>query len=170
MAIPLEDLDPQIAPFAKFRELTCDSHVAMLTTRRDDGMLHSRPMGTRQIESDGLLWFFTNDESGKVEEIYHDQMVNVSYVDHANNVYVSVMGRASLSRDRQRIHELWTPALKAWFPAGENDPKLALLRVEIMGIDYWEGNGKIISLLKFAQSVVTGTLSDPGDSGHIALP
>jgi general stress protein 26 len=162
--------DPQIAPFSKFRDLTADIHVTMLTTRRADGLLHSRPMGTRAIEADGALWFFTADDSGKVQEIYHDQMVNVSYVKPGDQVYVSVAGKASLSRDRAKIRELWTPALKTWFSEGVEDPNLALLRVDILAIDYWEGPGKIVTLLKFAKSAITGTPSKVGDHGSIVPP
>jgi len=162
--------DPQIAPFSKFRDLTADIHVAMLTTRRADGLLHSRPMGTRAIEADGALWFFTADDSSKVQEIYHDQMVNVSYLKPGDQIYVSVAGKASLSRDRARIRELWTPALKAWFSAGPDDPSLALLRVDILAIDYWEGPGKFVTLLKFARSAVTGAPAKVGDHGAIVPP
>jgi general stress protein 26 len=159
--------DPQIAPFSKFRDLTADIHVAMLTTRGTDGRLHSRPMGTRRIEEDGILWFFTADDSGKVREIYHDQMVNVSYANPGDQVFVSVSGKASLSHDRARIRELWTPALKAWFTGGVDDPSLALISVEIEAIDYWEGCGKIVSLLKFAKSAATGKPSKLGEHGKI---
>lgn len=162
--------DPQIAPFSKFRELTDKIHVAMLTTRRVDGLLHSRPMGTRQIEADGVLWFFTADDSAKVREIYHDQMVNISYAKPGDQIYVSVAGKASVVHDRAKIQELWTPVLKAWFPNGANDPDLALLRVEIQAIDYWEGSGRIVSLLKFAKSAVTSTPSKLGEHGKIVPP
>ena len=161
---------PPIVPFSKFRDLTAGIHVAMLTTRRADGLLHSRPMGTRAIEADGSLWFFTADDSGKVQEIYHDQMVNVSYLNPGDQVYVSVAGKASLSRDRAKMRELWTPVLKAWFTEGIDDPNLALIRVDIQAIDYWEGPGKIVTLLKFAKSAVTGTPSQVGDHGKIVPP
>jgi general stress protein 26 len=161
---------PRIAPFAKFRELTAGIHVAMLTTNGTDGLLHSRPMGTRAIEADGALWFFTADDSGKVQEIYHDQMVNVSYLNSKDQIYVSVAGKAWLSHDRAKMRELWTPALKAWFTEGVEDPNLALIRVEILAIDYWEGPGKIVTLLKFAKSAVTKTPSKIGEHGKIVPP
>lgn len=162
--------DPKVAPFSKFRDLTAGIHVAMLTTRRADGLLHSRPMGTREIDSDGVLWFFTADDSGKVQEIYHEQMVNVSYLNSSDQIYVSLAGQASLSRDRGKIRELWTPALKAWFTQGVEDPNLALIRVDIQAIDYWEGPGKIVTLLKLAKSAVTGNPSHLGEHGSIVPP
>ena len=161
---------PKIAPFAKFRDLTAGIHVAMLTTRRADGLLHSRPMGTREIDADGALWFFTADDSGKVQEIYHDQMVNVSYLNPGDQIYVSVAGKATISRDRAKMRELWTPVLKAWFSEGVEDPSLALIRVDIQAIDYWEGPGKIVTLLKFTKSALTGNPSNIGEHGKIVPP
>ncbi len=153
---PVHSADPQITPFTKFRELTEKIHVAMLTTRRSDGLLHSRPMGTRRIEADGGLCFFTADDSGKVREIYHDQMVNVGYADPAQQLYVSVAGKATLSHDRAQIRELWTPELKEWFPQGADDPAIALICVEIQAVDYWEGS-TMVSLLKFSPTPMAYT-------------
>lgn len=165
MPAPIDD--PEIAPFSKFQHLIADIHVAMLTTRDAEGSLHSRPMGTRKIETDGALWFFTADDSGKVEEIYHDQRVNVSYVNPDRQIFVSVAGQAVVTHDRGKIRELWTPVLKSWFPDGADDPHLALLRIDIQGIDYWEGPGKMITLLKFAKSALTDTPSKVGRRGRI---
>lgn len=159
---------PHQETFAKFRELTANIPVAMLTTRRADGLLHSRPMGTREVESEGVLWFFTADDSAKVEEIYYDQTVNVSYADPAAQIYLSVAGKATISRDRERMRALWTPLLKTWFPQGVDDPKLALLRIDIQAIDYWEGDGKLVSLFKMAKSALTSTPSKLGQHGRIA--
>lgn len=166
-AMPSTIDDPQIAPFSKFQQLTADIHVAMLTTRDAEGQLHSRPMGTRKVETDGALWFFTADDSGKVREIYHDQKVNVSYAEPKKQIYVSVSGQATLVRDREKIRELWTPILKTWFPDGPDSAHLALLRVDIQGIDYWEGPGKMITLLKFAKNAVSETPAKIGRHGRV---
>ena len=41
------------------REMIRDIHIAMLTTRSEDGGLRSRPMITAKHEFEGQLWFFT---------------------------------------------------------------------------------------------------------------
>ena len=45
-----------------------------------------------------------------------------------------------------------------------------VLAVKIQAIDYWEGNGKIVSLLKFAKSAITSTPSKLGEHGTIKTP
>ena len=130
---------------------------AMLTTAMPDGTLRSRPMATQQVEFDGVLWFFTQYNSGKVDEIRNDQHVNVSYADPSDNRYVSVSGRAMIVRDRKKSEELWTELHRAWFPKGLDDPNLALLRVDVHDAEYWDGpSSKVVQLAGFVKAMVTG--------------
>lgn len=148
-------LDPQVA--ARFKELIDDITFAMLTTAASDGSLRSRPMATLKTDFDGDLWFFTDDDSPKVDEITREHHVCVSYASPAKNKYVSVSGLASLVQDKQRMRELWTPAAKAWFPRGVDDPHLGLLRVRVQSIEYWDSpSSKVVQLFGFAKAVITG--------------
>lgn len=129
----------------------------MLTTAEEDGSLRSRPMVTQQFEFDGDLWFFTSANTPKVDEIKHDQHVNVSYAEPKDQKYVSVSGRAQLVRDHQKIEELWNPLYKAWFPNGLENPDLALLKVSVDKAEYWDSpSGQVVRLVGFVKSVITG--------------
>lgn len=131
--------------------------IAMLTTSDQDGALRSRPMATQDTEFDGTLWFFTREESAKVDSIEAHQKVNLAYADPSGNRYVSIAGAASIVRDRAKIKELWTPAMKAWFPDGVDDPRIALIRVDAEGAQYWDFASKtLVQLAAFVKSVVTG--------------
>lgn len=116
--------------------------VAMLTTMDPDGVLRSRPMEAPQTDFDGRLWFFTDSQSGKVASIKNDQHVNLAYASLDDNRYVSVAGRARLVRDRERMKELWTPMLHAWFPKGLEDPELSLICVDVESTEYWDESSK----------------------------
>lgn len=124
-----------------------DVRVAMLTTVEPDGSLRSRPMYTQQAEFSGDLWFFTADDSGKVAEIRADSDVNLAYVEPKDSRYVSVTGRAELVKDAAKMDELWSPALKAWFKGGREDPYLALLRVTVLEAEYWDDTRSTMSQL-----------------------
>jgi general stress protein 26 len=53
--------------------------IAMFTTRRPDGHLVSRPMAT-QTQAEGVdLWFVTDIESNKLDELEFDPQVNLAY-------------------------------------------------------------------------------------------
>src|SRR5687768_2670674 len=116
---------------AKLAKLIEGQKVAMLVTEDDTGALRARPMWTQQVQFDGRLWFFTSDDSGKVHEVEGGKHVNVSYVDAQHDRYLSISGRAVLVKDKQKAEQLWNPLYKAWFPEGLNDPKLALLRIDV---------------------------------------
>lgn len=155
----------------KFSELISDIRFAMLTTVGPDGSLRSRPMATQKTEFDGDLWFFTDDDSPKVDEIAQEHHVGVSFADPGSQKYVSVSGLASIVHDKERIRELWTPAVKAWFPRGVDDPHLGLLRVRVQAIEYWDSpSSKMVQLYGFAKAVFTGKrLENVGEHKKIAV-
>jgi general stress protein 26 len=153
----------------KLKALIEDIDFAMLTTV-NGGQLRSRPMSTQEYEGDNELWFYTSDQTHKVEEIEADSRVNVAYSKPDDNVYVSVSGRAELVKDRRKIEELWNPILKAWFPDGLDDPTLSLLKVTIEEAEYWDSpNSKLVQIAGFVKALVTGQSADGGDHGKINL-
>lgn len=153
----------------KLKEMLEGIDFCMLTTL-SGGHLRSRPMSTQQFEFDGDLWFFTSDQTHKVEEIEKDDRVNVAYAKPDDNVYVSVSGRASIVKDRQKIEELWSPILKAWFPDGLDDPTLCLLKVAVEEAEYWDSpNSKLVQIVGFVKALVTGQQADGGEHGKINL-
>ncbi len=148
----------------KLAALIKDIDIAMLTTAMPGGSLRSRPMATHKAEFDGVLWFFTDAESGKVHEVDGDSHVNLSYADPDNNRYISVSGRASVVRDRQKARELWSPILKAWFPNGVDDPNIALLKVEVNEAEYWDGpSSRMVQILGMAKAAIKGERYHAGE-------
>jgi general stress protein 26 len=141
----------------KLGELIHDIKFAMLTTAHADGTLHSRPMTTQQVEFDGNLWFFSGLNSEKIQELEAHPEVNVSYSAPDDQRYVSVSGRAEVSRDRGKMEELWNPMFKAWFPKGLDDPDICLLHVNVTHAEYWDSpSSKMVQLAGFIKAVVTG--------------
>ncbi|MEH2054242.1 pyridoxamine 5'-phosphate oxidase family protein [Nostoc sp.] len=123
----------------KLHELIKDIDYGMFTTVDDDGSLHSYPMSkSGEINSDSILWFFTYANSHKVTEIEHHKQVNVSFSSPEQQRYVSISGTAQLVEDRNKLRELWKPELQTWFPKGLEEPNIALLKVNINQVNYWE--------------------------------
>jgi|TARA_R110001592_G_scaffold316202_1_gene592492 general stress protein 26 len=122
------------------REMIRDIHIAMLTTRSEDGGLRSRPMITAKHEFEGQLWFFTHADDPKVSEIVKQSAVNLAYADAERDRYISITGQAELVRNSQKIELLWTEELEQWFPQGFADPNLALICVNVSEAEYWDAN------------------------------
>jgi general stress protein 26 len=153
----------------KIGELIKDIRITMMTTAAPDGSFDSRPMATQKTETfDGTVWFLTRHESGKVQEIEDDAHVSLIYADPSDSKYVLAKGRARVSNDRSKIHELWNPMYKAWFPDGEDDPQIAVLRVDITEAQYWEASSsKVVRGVKYLAAAVTGGKVDVGETGKV---
>jgi len=149
----------QSAPgdLAKLVELIRDIRVALLTTVDRDGGLHTRPVQTLQVEADRTLWFFTDWSSPKVDELHHNVRLGLAYADPAKNVYVAVNGSGTLIRDIEKAKQLWSIDQRAYYPAGPEDARLALLRVIIERAEYWIAPGRLSYLVAAVAATVTGT-------------
>lgn len=143
---------------------------AMLTTLSADGSLDSRPMATQKREFDGALWFLTRFDSRKVNEIAEDSHVSLTYAEPSDQKYVALKGRAHVSNDRARIHELWNPAHKAWFPQGEDDPQIRVLRIDVTEGEFWESDdSKVVRSIKYLAAAATGTSIKMGEHGAVRI-
>lgn len=105
-----------------------------------------------------------------MDEIAADSRVNVAYSKPDDNTYVSVSGTGSISKDRAKIEELWSPILKAWFPDGLEDPKICLLKVQVEEAEYWDApSSKIVQIAGFIKALATGQEADYGDHGTVKI-
>ena len=144
------------------------THIAMLTTLESDGALASRPMAPLEMDATGAIWFFTDLRSSTLE---HLSVANLTFTDVARGTYVSLSGRGELNTDRARIHSLWTPMAKPWFPDGPTSPELALLKFVPNVADYWDASSsRMVRAFSLIASVVTGKPLAMGEHGsHTGL-
>ena len=154
-------------PEDKLRELLKDFDAAMLVTRTAEGKLRSRPMALADVDADGTLWFLTQRDSGKMEELARDNHVNVSM--QSKRKFVSVSGTAAPVEDRAKVAKLWSESWKIWFPGGKDDPALVLLRVHGETGEYWDNSGLngIKYLIEAGKAYLTGTRPSVDDDPKI---
>ena len=83
---------------------------------------------------------------------------------------MTAKGTATVSRDRAKIHELWNPMFKAWFPEGEDDPQIAVIRVDVTEAQYWEASSsKLVFGIKYLAAAATGGKVDVGETGKVKV-
>ncbi len=110
-------------PIEQLQTLVKEIKVAMMTTRRPDGLLVSRPMATQEEPAPGAdFWFVTVRDSDKVRDIRSDPNVNLAFYKDRTREWVSVAGTADLTDDRALIHRLFRDDWKTWF-GSEGDPR-----------------------------------------------
>ncbi|WMJ73346.1 pyridoxamine 5'-phosphate oxidase family protein [Cytophagaceae bacterium ABcell3] len=137
-----------------FRDLIKDIKIAMLSTQDHLGCIRSIPMMTMKTECEGVVWFFTNFNTEKVSEIRENRCVNLAYTDVERGIYVSVSGKAEIVNNRSKMQEMWKPWLNEWISAGLEDESLALLKIHMEKIEYWnEEEGKMVQIWDQSQAV-----------------
>lgn len=152
----------------KFNELVADIRFAMLTTEQSDGELRSRPMVTQQADVAGCLWFFTALDTSKVSDIKNHQQVNVAYVSIEDQRYISVSGTGEVVRNPAKISELWSPLYRAYFPKGVDDPELALLKVTVSEVEYWDApSSRMVRMAGWVKALVTRNPEAMGEHGKL---
>ena len=137
--------------------------TTMFTTRRATGQLVSRPMETQARIEGADLWFVTNTDTHKLDELELDPHVNCSYYNNRTHEWVSVAGVAHVSKNRNRIRQLYKEEWKAWLgdeggekDGGPNDPRIALIMVEADFATYMKVNkSRPIVLFEILKAKVT---------------
>ena len=138
--------------------------VAMFTTRRPDGQLVTRPMQVQERRSGTDLWFMTDWETHKLDELASDPHVNLAFYRDRTREWVSVSGSAIISRDKKLIRELYKPDWKAWLgdqggdrDGGPNDPRIVLILVEATSVTYSKKDRPApVALFSIVKAMVTG--------------
>src|SRR5262245_15568514 len=102
------------AELEKFYGLIDEIGIAMMSTRRPDGHLYSRPMANQKRADGADLWFVTAEGSAKLKDIAHDPHVGLAYYKEGLYEWVSASGTATVSRDRSTIRRLYEPDWQAW--------------------------------------------------------
>ena len=148
-----------------------DIEIAMMTTRRSDGHLESRAMATQKRASGADLWFVTAEDTSKLRDLEYDPHVNLSFYKDGTREWVSVSGMARMTRDREKIHELYAPDWKMWFPhegdprhGTPDDPRFVLIGVDVHAAVYLEvDKPRPVVLYEVMKGWLTGQTPDIGE-------
>jgi len=153
----------------KLKELA-ESKTCLFSTY-EDGRIVSRPMATLKVDERGTMWFMSDKNSVKNEQVLSDNRVYLMYADTSKQHFLSVYGYAEIVFDRTKVDELWTPIAKAWFEQGKDDPDISIIKVKPQDGHYWDTkDGKLVSAVKIAIAAVTGKTNDDGGiDGDIKL-
>jgi general stress protein 26 len=138
--------------------------AAMLVTRRGPE-LRARPMAIARRSDSGRLAFLTSVESGKLEEISDDPSVNLALQNASQ--FMSISGTITVTRDRDRVDELWTAKYEPWFPEGKDDSTITVLDFVPTYAEYWDNSGVqgVKALYELGRAAMSGEV--PSFDGEI---
>jgi general stress protein 26 len=154
----------------KLKTLVKHNNICMFITFLTEIPMQARPMSAQEVDNEGNLWFLSSKSSNKNFEIGEDARVQFFFANTGNSEYLSIYGHAEVLRDREKIEQIWSPIVKAWFQEGKDDPDLSVIKVTPEDINYWDTkNSKMVSLFKIMTSVVSGKTMDDGVEGKLRI-
>lgn len=152
-------------------ELLDEQRVAMLTLADTSGTLSSRPMTPLELDSSGAIWMFTSRKTLAHGFEAGSRPVNLAFSDTSDSTYISIEGEAHLLDEPARKHELWTSMARPWFPGGEDDPDLVLLKVVMSRAEIWDSpDSSAVRSLAIAASIAAAKPVGLGDHKVINPP
>ena len=162
----------------KLYSMIDEIEIAMMTTRRSDGHLFSRAMANQRRADGADLWFVTSDGSAKLNHLAQDPHINLSYYRESSREWISVSGTAIISRDRDKIHELYAPDWKMWFGdegdprhGSPDDPRMVLIGVQVHAAEFLEVNKpKPVVLYELVKGWLTGSEPELGEMHELREP
>jgi general stress protein 26 len=135
-----------------WKALKSDRTMFLGLAEGEDG--HARPM-TAQLDDEGLegnlysgpIWFFTSTESGLYQKITQDARAMAHFTSKGHDVWATLHGTLTTTRDRAIIDRLWNNFVAAWYN-GKDDPKIALIRLDPENAEIWIDASSVVAGIK----------------------
>jgi general stress protein 26 len=141
--------------------------IAMFVTW-DGKEQRARPLAATVEKDEGAIYFLTDVNGEKDQQIAEFPHVSVSFADHKHSKFVALSGKASVSNDRAKIKELWNPFAKAWWDSPE-DPAIRVIKVVPQDAELWDSPGRIVTTISMLAAAVTGRSPKIGENAKVVL-
>jgi general stress protein 26 len=155
----------------KIKEMTKDGNMCFFCTHiQNDKPFSARPMSVQKVDDEGNYWFLSDKDSGKNHEIETDDAVQLLFQNSSSSDYLSIYGKATITRDKAKIEELWEPIAKVWFTEGKEDPSISVIKITPTEGYYWDTkHGKVVAFAKMIVGAVTGKTLDDSIEGKLKV-
>ncbi|MBK1714193.1 pyridoxamine 5'-phosphate oxidase family protein [Rubrivivax gelatinosus] len=161
---------PQTSEDGRRLAETLEGQRFAMLTLAEGGELKSRPLTPLEFDEHGRFWFFISQRTMQPLLGVGASEANLAFVDTARSTYVSITGQAEIVDSAERKAALWSAAARPWFPDGEHDPDLTLLRFAPRSAETWDGpHSQVVRLAAMAASVAAARPIGMGEHEHLKV-
>lgn len=155
----------------RIQEMTDDAESCFFCTSEKAGESQGvRPMSVKKADDQGRLWFLSASDSHKNQEINADPKVRIFLQGSEHAGFLMLDGHATISRDKERIDELWSPIMKTWFTEGKEDARITVICVTPTSGYYWDNkHGSLVAATKMVIGAAIGKTLDDSIEGQVRL-
>lgn len=155
----------------KMQELIKKANTCFFcTASADTNPEASRPMSVQKVDEDGTCWFLSASDSHKNADIARDPRVRLLFQGSQHSDFLVLFGEATISRDKEKIKELWEPIIKTWFTEGVDDPRITVISVKPREGYYWDTkHGEMVAFAKQMIGAAIGKTLDDSIEGTLTV-
>lgn len=153
----------------KIKEIIAETDTCFFCTEPATGPSKGvRPMSIQEVDGKGNLWMLISNDSHTHEEIALDPMVKLYFQASKHSGFMYFTADAIVVDDKEKIKKLWSPLMKTWFTEGENDPRIALVKIIPSEGYYWDNkHGDFVAGVKMMVGAAIGKTLDDSIEGQI---
>ncbi len=130
----------------------------------------ARPMAVQEVDDEGNLWFLSAGDSYKNKDLARDPAVKLFFQGSAHSDFLMLSGSATISREKEKIRQLWNPMIKTWFTEGVDDPRITVLKVQPDDGYYWDTkHGTAVAGIKMLIGAAIGKTLDDSLEGTLRV-
>jgi general stress protein 26 len=131
---------------------------------------HFQPMTAFCERESGQIWFFTRTDTDLAQQV--EQGADAMFVVQAKDqgFQACVGGRLTQTFDAQRMTDYWNPVVAAWYPEGQHDPRLTMLRFDAADAQVWLSETNPLAFgFQIVKANMTGHEPNVGESAPVDL-
>ncbi len=98
------------------KQIIKNAGTCALITLDSEGTPRARAMDPFPVEDNFEIWFGTNPNSRKVDQIKNDPRVTLYYLDNDASGYVVISGIATLVDDQKQKNKYWKDEWNSFYP------------------------------------------------------
>ncbi|MES2124919.1 MAG: pyridoxamine 5'-phosphate oxidase family protein [Gemmatimonadota bacterium] len=125
-------------PLGRLAGIVRNIPSALITTIDPTGIIQTRLLPNTNTGDEHELCFLSPYDLPIVREVRERPDVLVTFSAPGSDRFVVVHGVARVERDRDLVERLWHPAIATWFPLGDAETPLAVLKVAVAGVEVWD--------------------------------
>ena len=149
---------------ARVWDILESNSIGMLTTRFGGG-LRARPVDARPDREAGAIFVVTDVRGHKDDEIAARPEVCFTVTVPGENIYLSITGRASVTRDPAKARQIWKKTDDVWWPDGPDDANARVLTIEPVTAELWDGPASsLVAAFEFAKARMAGEKPNLGEN------
>lgn len=128
---------------------------------------HPQPMSIFPETKTGIIWIISSKDTDLVQAVSQGAEAACTAQSGSGDYHTSLIGAIEQTTNPEKLDELWSYGVAAWFEHGREDPDITLLKFVPREAAVWETEGNLMKVgLKLMRTAMQEGEDSPGVSKH----